>query len=241
MLLVTFHMAPAFCAITDNPFSCTGFLRFKSGTFGDYGPIKAFHTYGGQNEKRHSHYDGISGDLPLPQKLNSFNNILGARNAIDAGIKLTNLVATKRKWDDGVRQFLSDEIFALDVQVRPGNTEVDPHGQNDNILHLQQITVRVPKESEQLGLVSDNKSNEGDQISYSVSMARKLTLLERGFAGIDAPEDFSNDRFRFLSHARHWYNRSWLKTTVLRLNVATLLGLVAGMILFGFLLVWPRA
>ncbi len=72
----------------------------------------------------------------------------------------------------------------------------------------------------------------------SVSMARKLTLLERGFAGIDAPEDFSNDRFRFLSHARHWYNRSWLKITVLRLNVATLLGLVAGMILFGFLSVW---
>ncbi|KAL8707240.1 MAG: hypothetical protein Q9220_007683 [cf. Caloplaca sp. 1 TL-2023] len=104
-----------------------GYIRFKPNTFGDFGAIIAFHAYLGQNEARHEHYDTLleGESLPTPKNVESFNNILGARNAIDASTKLINLFAAKTKWDDGVRQFLSDDVFVLDPNVQPANTDVD--------------------------------------------------------------------------------------------------------------------
>ena len=74
------------------------------------------------------HYDttGKSGEVPIPRKLDTFNEVIGARSAIDASIKLINYYHAKTKWDDGVLQFLSDDIFALGKDVQPANTKVDP-------------------------------------------------------------------------------------------------------------------
>lgn len=84
-----------------------GFIQFKPNTHGDWGPIRAFHTYKNQDEDRHSHYDGMgkSGEVPIPRKLDAFNEVIGARSAIDTSIKLINYYHAKTKWDDGVRQF----------------------------------------------------------------------------------------------------------------------------------------
>lgn len=40
--------------------------------------------------------------------------------------KRINYYHAKTKWDDGVLQFLSDDIFALGKDVQPANTKVDP-------------------------------------------------------------------------------------------------------------------
>ena len=68
-----------------------GYLIFRPGTWAQWGPIVSFHTYGTQDEDRHSFYDGLEGArVPNPRDLNSFNRLLGARDAINACILLVN-------------------------------------------------------------------------------------------------------------------------------------------------------
>ena len=233
-------IAPTFYAVTDDRILCTGFLHFKSGTFGQYGPIIAFHIYKGQDKDRHSHYDGLTGDLPLPKNLNSFNSILGARNAIDASTRLINLIVAKKNWDDTVRNFLSDEVFALDEKVQPGNSEVDPDYLSDNVLPSQQDTVETCEKSDKHALADEDNNTLRDQLSYSQGIMRKLALLESGTAGTEATKYTANRRFGVLSHARDCFHCSWLQSMLIHLNVVTYLGLVIVMVVSGFVLLWPR-
>ena len=103
-----------------------GYLHFKPGTHGKWGSVMVFHTYSGQSNPRHQHYDGLEGaPLPNPKDIQSFNSIIGARSAIQSCINLLNLFADKTPWNNGVRQLLEDDIFRLDPEARPSDSSVD--------------------------------------------------------------------------------------------------------------------
>ncbi|KAK1846719.1 hypothetical protein CCHR01_10637 [Colletotrichum chrysophilum] len=100
-----------------------GYRRFKPGKYAKLGPVITFHTYANQSD-RHSHYDG-SKLKRVPKDLDTFNNAIGAREGIDKSRKLINFFAQKTKWEDGVRDFLHQEVFALDSNVTLSNSQVD--------------------------------------------------------------------------------------------------------------------
>lgn len=104
-----------------------GYVRFdRPGTWGKLGPVVAFHSYVGQNADRHGHYDSLNGGaLPNPKDLNSFNGLLGARDAIDVCLTFINFYAAKTPWEAGVQQFLDGQVFALDPNAQPANSDVD--------------------------------------------------------------------------------------------------------------------
>lgn len=105
------------------------YMVFKPGRYGKWGPVVVFHSYDGQKRDRHSHYDGLeTGALPVPKDLDSFNAILGARSAIEADTKLINYFAARTKWEDGVEHFLKTEVFAIDQEAKPANSQVDESG-----------------------------------------------------------------------------------------------------------------
>jgi hypothetical protein len=138
-----------------------GYMTFKPGTYGDWGAIIVFHCYGGQDSDRHSYYDGLEGaPLPVPKNLNSFNSIIGARNAIEACKKLINYFADGTKWEDGVQTFLETEVFPIDKDARPSNSQVDEAGPVSFLVH--QIA----------GVTSDSE--------YRAEFQRKLASLETG-------------------------------------------------------------
>ena len=102
-----------------------GFIQFKSGTYGRWGPIISFHCYSGQDSERHSHYDSLEGAAPVPKQLSTFNKIIGARDAIDKSAELINLFTKEARWEDGAKQLLEQEVFALAPNAKPANKEVD--------------------------------------------------------------------------------------------------------------------
>ncbi|KXH61054.1 hypothetical protein CNYM01_11557 [Colletotrichum nymphaeae SA-01] len=141
----------------------TGFFRFKPGKFASLGPIITFHTYSGQS-KRHAHYDE-SKQPRSPSDLDSFNHIIGARDAIDKSIKLINHYAQKTKWEDGVRDFFANEVFVLDSNATLSNPQVDER-------------LGSPDTSSQSTLEADRVADE----EYRMGMERKMAMLESGLA-----------------------------------------------------------
>ena len=138
--------------------------------------------------------------------MDSFNTIIGARTAIDASTKLINFFAAKTKWDDEVRQFLSDDIFALDPDVQPANTEVDPRDPNVNVMHFPQAVSNTQKKDEKFlfnGRFDSRDANE------------KLDLLENGLADTANTAHDSTNTTGYISYARYFGNRSWLSAVVL--------------------------
>ncbi|KAI3325686.1 hypothetical protein HD806DRAFT_552945 [Xylariaceae sp. AK1471] len=106
-----------------------GYMVFEPGTWGDWGAVINFHCYDGQNSDLHAHYDGLEGaPLPVPKNLDSFNSIIGARNAIEGCKKLINFWADGTQWKDGVETFLQTEVFAIDKDASPSNSQVDQSG-----------------------------------------------------------------------------------------------------------------
>jgi hypothetical protein len=102
-----------------------GYLIFRPGTWAQWGPIVSFHTYGTQDEDRHSFYDGLEGaSVPDPRNISSFNRLLGARDAIDACILLINAFARKQSWIQ-LRQDMETRVFAIDPNAKPCNSAVD--------------------------------------------------------------------------------------------------------------------
>ncbi|KAK1494048.1 hypothetical protein CTAM01_09239 [Colletotrichum tamarilloi] len=140
-----------------------GFFRFKPGKFARLGPIITFHTYSGQS-KRHAHYDE-SKQPRSPRDLDSFNHIIGARDAIDKSIKLINFYAQKTKWEDGVRDFFANEVFVLDSNATLSNPQVDER-------------FGSPDTSSQSTLGADRLADE----EYQMGMERKMAMLESGLA-----------------------------------------------------------
>ncbi|CAG9986848.1 unnamed protein product [Clonostachys byssicola] len=103
-----------------------GFIHFRPGTHGDWGDIQCFHTYLGQNEFRHKHYDGVPKDygVPSPRDLSTFDPVIGARSAIAGCLTLINLFADDTPWEK-VRDILTTGIYKLHPDARPSDTDVD--------------------------------------------------------------------------------------------------------------------
>ena len=180
---------------TDNPVS--GFIRFKSGTYGRWGPIVSFHCYSGQDSDRHSHYDSLEGEAPVPKRLDTFNKIVGARDAIEKSIVLIKFSTGGAKWEDGVKDFLEQEVFALARNPKPANSEVD--GSMSSCMVCTRAMTDARRDFE-----------------YMAGLQQKLTSLDSA-ASHDVEAISSNPLW-----ARRKGKRSWL-----RLVLFVLLGVLA--------------
>ncbi|KIL88138.1 hypothetical protein FAVG1_08215 [Fusarium avenaceum] len=155
-----------------------GYIRFRPDTYGDWGSIICFHTYNDQDGDRHGHYDDKDGEQdPDPKDVTTFNEMVGARNAIDGCTNIINLFIKKTKWDDGVKQFLEDDIFVLDPCAKPSDHFTD-----------ESVISYVYQDRE--------KSQEFD---YQAGLQRKLATLEEGSVMSLAPEGDLRRRSRVVS------------------------------------------
>jgi hypothetical protein len=139
-----------------------GFYRFKSGTYGRWGPVITFHTYEGQDGARHKHYDNLPGGqaLPTPKNLESFNNDVRARDAIAACTKLINFWVGRKDWDKEVRPFLETDAQCSNTYVDAQDPIFSPS------VDVQQVT-----------------DNDGySDLEYNAGLWRKLASLEEGTA-----------------------------------------------------------
>lgn len=102
-------------------------LKFKPGTTDQWGAIENFHTYGGQDENSHSHYDhseDLLTDASNLSDLGQFDRLIGCRIAIEKCKALMALKQAGQKWDDGVRSYLDSDVFALSPNATPANNQV---------------------------------------------------------------------------------------------------------------------
>jgi hypothetical protein len=101
--------------------------KFKPGTYGHYGEVENFHCYKGQDSSLHDKYDkppwwsGVDAT-----DLESFNALPGARDAIDASIKLLNMWRNGTAWaaNSGPKELLEGTIFKLSANVSPADSTV---------------------------------------------------------------------------------------------------------------------
>ncbi|KAI4160368.1 MAG: hypothetical protein LQ342_005779 [Letrouitia transgressa] len=144
-----------------------GYIQFKPGTYGRWGSVISFHCYSGQDDDRHSHYDSLEGVAPVPKQLSTFDKILGARDAIDKSAGLINFFTAQTKWEDGVKQFLEQDVFALAPNAKPANSDVD-----GNVGPC--ITAGGAR------AMSDTRYQD---LEYAAGLQRKLASLEGGNSG----------------------------------------------------------
>ncbi|PNP76053.1 hypothetical protein FNYG_10611 [Fusarium nygamai] len=137
-----------------------GYIRFKPDTYGDWGSILCFHTYNDQDGDRHSHYDDKDGEQdPAPRDVTTFNEMIGARNAIQGCTEMINLFTKKTPWKEGVKKFLEEEIFVLDKDVKPSDHFTDE------------------------SVVSYVYAQRDEEVEYRAGLERKLASLEEGGLG----------------------------------------------------------
>lgn len=105
-------------------------MTFKPNTFGDFGAVITFHSYLGQNADNHSEFDGdptndwyttTSIDY---EELDTYNSLVGARNAIDYCTQLLKFWHDGIEWDHGPRQLL-ETIFTLDGNATVSDVTVN--------------------------------------------------------------------------------------------------------------------
>ncbi|CVL03394.1 uncharacterized protein FPRN_11750 [Fusarium proliferatum] len=102
-------------------------VRFKKGAPGRFSYIKNFHCYNGQSTDSHEHYDRLpSGEDLEPSDLSTFDRLNGARDAIDKCTRLAQFWNNKTRWEDGVRQFLDEDVFMMQ-DATDSDTNVDDH------------------------------------------------------------------------------------------------------------------
>ncbi|MGW5241645.1 hypothetical protein ACWEOW_22150 [Monashia sp. NPDC004114] len=70
---------------------------FKPGTFGHWTDVENFHDYRSQNHDDHDKYDKVA-KLPDPAVIDTYNPILGARDAVAASIQILNHWVAKDPW-----------------------------------------------------------------------------------------------------------------------------------------------
>ncbi|KAF4551908.1 Hypothetical protein D9617_12g037980 [Elsinoe fawcettii] len=104
-------------------------LTYKPGTIDRWGAILNFHTYFGQNDSQHAHYDHPSDGIPDPgnlSNLDQWNGLLGCGDAVDKCVALGTMWSTGRSWDgdDGVQRFLDQDVFPIDKDATPANDHV---------------------------------------------------------------------------------------------------------------------
>ncbi|MCJ1282093.1 hypothetical protein MMC26_001416 [Xylographa opegraphella] len=102
-------------------------LKFKPGTVDQWGAIENFHTYSGQNEAAHSHYDYSNNPLSNSGNLGNlaqFDGFIGCHMAIEKCKGLMTLKQSGTKWNNGVKDYLDRDVFALSSRPTPANNQV---------------------------------------------------------------------------------------------------------------------
>jgi hypothetical protein len=98
--------------------------QFKPGTWGRYGEIENFHCYKNQNDVLHSKYDTASG--VDAGKADTFNPLIGARDALEASRKLLDMWHAGTAWAaaGGPKAYLEGTVFKLAATATPADTTV---------------------------------------------------------------------------------------------------------------------
>jgi Papain-like cysteine protease AvrRpt2 len=98
--------------------------QFKPGTWGRYGEILSFHCYKNQNETLHSKYDTASG--VDASKVDTFNQLIGARDSLAASQKLLEMWHSGTAWAaaGGPKEYLEGTVFKLSANVGSADTDV---------------------------------------------------------------------------------------------------------------------
>lgn len=97
-------------------------ITFKPNTWGQWGDVITFHAYHGQDEDVHSSFDAYEGMDPT--NLDSFNSLVGGRDAIGNCVTLLGYYANRTLWENGPKALL-DKIFTLAPNATVSNTEVN--------------------------------------------------------------------------------------------------------------------
>jgi hypothetical protein len=86
-----------------------------------------FHTYAGQDGHKHGKFDEVVDVSKLkPATLDTFNQLIGARVAIEVCSKLASYKQVKKPWDGAgnVLEFMSN-VFALDQNCTKSDAKVE--------------------------------------------------------------------------------------------------------------------
>ncbi|CAI6092483.1 unnamed protein product, partial [Clonostachys chloroleuca] len=110
-----------------------GYMHFQPGTHGDWGDVLCFHTYVGQSEWRHKHYDSMPEGYgePSPRDLSTFDPIIGARSAIEGCRILIDFFASNTPWRK-VKAELEGSVFKLHPDAIHSQTRTSPVESNSN-------------------------------------------------------------------------------------------------------------
>ncbi|KAH6644718.1 hypothetical protein C7974DRAFT_26723 [Boeremia exigua] len=93
--------------------------------FPQFGVIHNFHSYSGQDDKKHGWYDSNPSKTRLNHAdLNTFNNIPGARMAIEKCGLLGVHCQQNTKWSV-VEEWLLNDVFRVSQHATASNTEID--------------------------------------------------------------------------------------------------------------------
>jgi hypothetical protein len=86
---------------------------FKTGKYGKFGDVENFHCYRGQNKPQHEKYDHFEDSEFDFTKLDTFNGLIGARDAIDYSKKLLDFWNAKTLYASpkGPKDMFEKEIF----------------------------------------------------------------------------------------------------------------------------------
>ena len=90
-----------------------------------FGAVRNFHAYVDQGPE-HAHADHWDANWPAmnPADPSSFDRLWGARAAQEAGARLLDFWHAETAWEDGVADWLRDEVFLLSPDATPSDNTV---------------------------------------------------------------------------------------------------------------------
>ncbi|HEY0610733.1 MAG TPA: papain-like cysteine protease family protein, partial [Chitinophaga sp.] len=98
--------------------------QFLPGKYGDFGEIERFRTYKGQDQGQHDQYDVFDLSQLNINKLETYNGLWGARNAIDYSIKVLDFWKKRTPYANGPKALFENEIFKLASNAAPADTGI---------------------------------------------------------------------------------------------------------------------
>ncbi|KAK7211149.1 hypothetical protein V2G26_018327 [Clonostachys chloroleuca] len=190
-----------------------GYMHFQPGTHGDWGDVLCFHTYVGQSEWRHKHYDSMPQGYgePSPRDLSTFDPIIGARSAIEGCRILIDFFVDNTPWRK-VKAELEGSVFKLHPDAFPSDSDVDSQMLIPQMLIPQMLIPPVESVTE---------GNRNNDVEYWAGHERKLLAL--GVSG----DGLTSSSLRFGDRIAPYNIRS-----VCVLTLAVVLGFVAAASLF---------
>ena len=99
--------------------------EFIDGKYAKLGPIENFHSYVDQGSA-HSDLDHWNSKWPDmdPTEPSSFNVLWGARMGLEKGTELLDFWNAGTKWNEGVKEWLLNEVFKISPNATPSDNTV---------------------------------------------------------------------------------------------------------------------